>query len=248
MNGSDAVAVQGRILQAPDEPKWVNITDRRTKQQELVPVITILLADRTGPIVLELWRNTAESLLQDLNAKEDPDDEGVIIEVRRCWVRTENKVCIPQTRKLASNERTSVVLLEVANQPSLVDESITISQSMYVRDFTQLSKKPPYQISIAGVISSIQPEITTRSGALMRSFRLQDNTGKWVACVAFDQAAENVVIANGNEVVMFFASAQEGLNNGPGQLWLYDRSHVVLLRVGCSAPPCRTQVEMRGNQ
>ena len=98
LNGSDAVAVQGRILQAPDEPKWVNITDRRTKQQELVPVVTILLADRTGPIFLDLWRNTAENLLQDLNAKGDPDDEGVIIEVRRCWVRTENKVCIPQTR------------------------------------------------------------------------------------------------------------------------------------------------------
>ena len=106
---------------------------------------------------------------------------------------------------------------------------------------------PPYQINITGVVSGTQPEVTTRSGALMRSFRLQDNTGRWVACVAYDEAAEDACIANGNEVIIFFASAQDGLSNGPGQLWLYDRSHVMLLRVDCSIPPCLTQMEMRGD-
>ena len=97
------------------------------------------------------------------------------------------------------------------------------------------------------MVSGTQPEVTTRSGALMRSFRLQDNTGRWVACVAYDGAAEDACIANGNEVIIFFASAQDGLSNVPGQLWSYDRSHVMLLRVDCSIPSCLTQMEMRGD-
>ena len=129
----------------------------------------------------------------------------------------------------------------------MVNETIQISESLYLKDFTMLAKRPPYQISISGVITNVQPEVTTRSGSLMRSFRLQDNTGRWVACIGFERAAEDDHIRNGNEVILFFANAQEGLSNGPGQLWLCERSHVVLLRVGCNAPPSRTQMEMRGD-
>ena len=99
----------------------------------------------------------------------------------------------------------------------MVNETIQISESLYLKDFTMLAKRPPYQISISGVISNVQPEVTTRSGSLMRSFRLQDNTGRWVACIGFERAAEDDHIRNGNEVILFFANAQEGLSNGPGQ-------------------------------
>ena len=137
--------------------------------------------------------------------------------------------------------------MEAASQPSLIDEDITNPESLYFRDFTPLTKKPPYQINIGGVVSGTQPVVTTRSGASMRLFWLQDNTGRWVACVVYDGAAEDTCIANGNEVIIFFANAQYGLSNGPGQLWLYGRSHVMLLRVDCRIPPCLTQMEMRGD-
>ena len=83
LSDADAVAVQERILQAPKEPTWIKVKDRYTKQEELVPVVSLLLADRTGPIVLELWRNSAESMVRDLNAKGDPETEGSIIDVTR---------------------------------------------------------------------------------------------------------------------------------------------------------------------
>ena len=60
-----------------------------------------------------------------------------------------------------------------------------------------------------------------------------------------DEAAEEACTANGNGVVMLFASAQIGLSNAPGQLWIYDQSHVMLLRDDCNIPPCPTQMEMR---
>ena len=113
-------------------------------------------------------------------------------------------MCFPPTRKIISNERTSIGFLDAAIQPSLIDEDITIHESLYLRDFTALARNPPYQINITGVVSGTQPEVTTRSGALMRSFRLQDNTGRWVACVAYDEAAEDACIANGSEVIIFF--------------------------------------------
>ena len=139
---SDEVTMQGSILQAPQELKWVKGKDRHTKHEELVPVVQLLLTDRTGPIGLELWRNCAESMVRDLNAKGDPETEGSIIEVTRCWVRTESKVCFPQTRKITSNEQTSIAFLEAASQPSLIDEDITIHESLYLRDFTALARHP----------------------------------------------------------------------------------------------------------
>ena len=94
----------------------------------------------------------------------------------------------------------------------------------------------------------MQGQIVSRNGTCMRSFRLHDHAGKWVLCTAFGRHAENESIQYGNEVIMFFANAQAGLNNGPGQLWLYDESHIVLLRTECQVPSARLQMEMKGDK
>ena len=64
-------------------------------------------------------------------------------------------------------------------------------------------------------------------------------------CVAFGRHVDNVCVADYNEVVLYFASAQKGLHGGYGQLWLYDDSHIVCLGGGRNVPPSRMCMELR---
>ena len=68
----------------------------------------------------------------------------------------------------------------------------------------------------------------------MIQFKLHDPAGRYVSCIAFGRHAANPNLQNGNEVVLFYATAQSGLNNNPGNVWMYDESHVLLLRTGCA--------------
>ena len=79
----------------------------------------------------------------------------------------------------------------------------------------------------------------------MRNFKFHDNTGKCVACVAFGRQTESNALADGNEVVLFFAQALPGNQNNNGALWLYDTAHIVLLRQNCLIPPVQETIELK---
>ena len=52
-------------------------------------------------------------------------------------------------------------------------------------------------------------------------------------------------IADNEEVVLYFAKGMEGLHRGPGQLWLYDDSHIASLGARRGVPPATTCVTLR---
>ena len=79
----------------------------------------------------------------------------------------------------------------------------------------------------------------------MRSFKLQDSTGKSVACVAFGRQTDSAALATGNEVVLFFAHALPGVQGNHGALWLYDESHIGLLNRNCLLPPVQVLIELK---
>ena len=79
----------------------------------------------------------------------------------------------------------------------------------------------------------------------MKGFKLQDNTGKYAQCVAFGRHVDNPIISDKKEVVLYFAQALAGRGNYTGQLWLYDESHVSMLRSECAAPSARQHIELR---
>lgn len=79
----------------------------------------------------------------------------------------------------------------------------------------------------------------------MKGFRLQDNTGKYVQCVAFGRHVDNPFISDKKEVVLYFVTALAGRGHFPGQLWVYDESHVSMLRSECEAPNARQHIELR---
>ena len=79
----------------------------------------------------------------------------------------------------------------------------------------------------------------------MQEFRLLDNSGRYVLCKAFGRHAGNTLIANGAQVILYFAMAKIGLSNQPGSLWLFDEAHAVELAHGRSIPVAKHQMELR---
>ena len=57
---SNLFCVSAVLLHAPAEPRSVNVKDRKTSQTVSVPVATVILADHTEPITLELSHKSAE--------------------------------------------------------------------------------------------------------------------------------------------------------------------------------------------
>ena len=61
LSGSDSVELTVVVLNHSEELRWTTVTDRMTKAQSQVPIVSVMLADSSGPILLDLWRDCAEN-------------------------------------------------------------------------------------------------------------------------------------------------------------------------------------------
>ena len=61
LSGSDSVKLTAVVLNHSEELRWTTVTDRMTKAQSQVPIVSVMLADSSGPILLDLWRDCAEN-------------------------------------------------------------------------------------------------------------------------------------------------------------------------------------------
>ena len=230
------------VLHYPEEPRWGTITDRKTKAQSQVPVVSVMLADASGPILLELWRDAADSALRELaDWASGSNDALVWVEVRYAWCRAIPGRVIPALRKLVANDRTTMVRCE----PPASAPRGAPSSDLYSVDFEQLNGATPFTICLRGIVTSVQDEVLSQSGNPMKHFKLHDQTGRFVHCVAFGRQVDNEFIVECNEVVLYFAKAMPGLAVAHGQLWMYDESHIVLVGPRFGVSPARLCMELR---
>ena len=240
------ISLQACVLYFPKEPRWVSVKIRGSSETERVPVLSVLLADRTGPILLESWRLQSEVLLASLLDWEETKEEGAVLKMEFVDfdVRADTRVHLTPMTRLHSNERTVFRKLLVADQDNM-HVTTRVYPGLYKRDFLTLAVKLPFATSIAGVVSSVDPEKTSQNGNQMQAFRLQDAQGRYVRCMALGRHAGNPALVLGNMIVLYFVVGQEGLSNGPGQLWVYDESHVMVLETGHAVVANRTEVSLR---
>ena len=64
-------------------------------------------------------------------------------------------------------------------------------------------------------------------------------------CTACGRHVDNVFIRSQNEVTLFFAKAQLGLQGDPGSLWVYDTAHILFIREGCDTAKACMLMELR---
>ena len=129
-----------------------------------------------------------------------------------------------------ATKKTQLVCRSSPTQSSLLDASIHASPQLFARDLTKLSVVPPFIINIVGIVADVKGITETESGIARREFKLQNAAGKYVVCIAFGRHADNELLAPFNEVIVYFASGKTDLRQRSGILWLYDESHIVLVR------------------
>lgn len=97
-------------------------------------------------------------------------------------------------------------------------------------DFRDLSKMHlPVTLHLKGTVIGNTTERTTTKGVEQISFYLMDRYKRSVPCIAHDVVFPAEVFKEGREVAIFYAMIQEGLRNGPGNVWIYSSSYVVVL-------------------
>ena len=100
-------------------------------------------------------------------------------------------------------------------------------------DFGSLRKTLPFIANVRGVVAATEPESESQSGVPMKSFKVHDNRGQYLHCMMFGRHVENELIVVGNDIAIFFGTAQSGLNDSAGSFWLCDDAHVIRLETGC---------------
>ena len=241
LNGSDAIMLQAVVLDFPSEPRWATVQDRKSKTEGQVAVVSVLLFDGSGPIILELWREQAERALRDLLTWSEESENVIWMDIQHVWCRGSRGKVMPAMHKLVANERTVWTRMLARPEPSF----LSLSPSLYIAEFQDIETAPPFTVNIRGTVGAVLDETSSQSGNPMRNFQLQDQTGRYVLCTAFGRHVDNTLLVELNEVVLFFAKAMGGLNQSSGSLWMYDDSHVVFLSSRVSAPPARKIVELR---
>ena len=149
-------------------------------------------------------------------------------------------------RKLHSTDLTTVTRVLHPSRDSMLRVEILPHSGLYTSDFNRLTIKPPFHISITGVVAAVKPVAVSNGGVEMQDFRLIDGSGKYVMCKAVGRHAGNTAIANGNKTILYFANAKVGLSNQPGSLWLYNETHVAVVAPAQSIPVAKFLMELRG--
>ena len=72
LSESGAWRLEACVLYCPREPRVITVSNRYTGGKDNVSVITVMLAERTGPILYEAWRDAADKLARSCSEWEAP--------------------------------------------------------------------------------------------------------------------------------------------------------------------------------
>ena len=159
---------------------------------------------------------------------------------------TKDRKCVPNLNKVSSLDRTVITIADSQTWTSIRGQGAgSIAKHLYVFDFQTIDLTPPFSASVAGIVASVEQGTESAGGVPMKAFTLSDQRGRQLACLAFGRHSDNPQLVNGHEVAIFFGTAQADRNGGRGTLWLFDDSHIVVLRVACKVPQLTALIELR---
>ena len=115
---------------------------------------------------------------------------------------------------------------------------------LVVMSYSQTLSKAvsPFRVTIAWTIHDLQEAEPANSGKLRRNFKLADEQGNWVHCVAHGRHAEDSSLENFLRIVIYFGSGRPSTGHSPQAIWIFKDAFIVPLdrRIGS---PLSEQVE-----
>ena len=233
------------LLYFAEEPRWVDVLDKKTQLHERVPVLSCLFADRTGAIQADLWRTSAQTQLPLFTQWSDASDDPIMLEISGFGVKSERRRSLRPTRQLIVNDQTVFTRLQVGSPTSCLSADVPLSQHLLVNDYREITGSTPFFANLSGFLTNLSPVTLSRQDVPMRTFRMQDAAGRYVTCCLHGRHSINESLQDRSLVVVFFAVATESLGSNPAMLWLYDNSHLIIQRLGCIVPPSTQAVLLK---
>ena len=240
---ASTISLQCYLLHCPEMPRIVTIS--RPAKKEETSVLTMLGADYTGPIKIDLWGKIADDQALSIYEMQEATNEQqlILLELNHFRLADVREAHQTPMRKLHSTPKSTIRQLTTPTQPFLNKETATMSSNLFSRQLSCLIASPPFDVSVAGIITDLEQPMKTENSELIRKYTLVDRSGKYISCVALGRHAENEILQDNNEIAIYFGRAQEGRGNNPGSLWLYDECHVVLLRANRESPQKKEKIE-----
>lgn len=232
------------LLDFADQLRFADVRDKKTSSVERVPVLSCLFGDRTGAIQADLWRQVAETHLALFLQWSEASDDPVLLEISGFGVKADRRRSLRSTRQLSINDNTTITRLETGSLQSILSPEVPIAQDLVVTDFRHLSGSLPFLANLNGYVMNLSEVSYSRQEVSMRTFRLQDASGRYVTCCLHGRHSTNQSLAERAQITVFFATATQSLGSNPSMLWLYDNSHLVIQRLGCSVPPSTQAVQL----
>jgi len=247
MGMSDANRMEVYLLYFREEPRWVEVRDKKTGGVEKVPVVECLFGDCTGAIQADLWRQSAEVNLPRFLDWSSASQDLLLVELNRFSVKSDYRRSLPPSRKLVLGDNSAAVRLDRPSAASFLASDIELEQQLILSDFSKLTGPLPFVATVSGYVVETYSITQSRQGVPMRLFKLQDSAGRSVNCCAHGRHSDNTAIESRASVILFFALASPGLGSNPPMFWLYDHGHMVLQRRDCIVPPA-TQAVVLGQE
>ena len=94
----------------------------------------------------------------------------------------------------------------------------------------------PFRATIVGTIHELQEAEPTNSGELRRNFKLADEHGMWVNCVAHGKHADSALLVDMNRIVGYFGAGRPAIGSSPQTVWLFKDAFIVPLERGIVTP------------
>ena len=115
---------------------------------------------------------------------------------------------------------------------------------LVVMSYSQTLSKAvsPFRMSIVGTIHDLQEAEPSNSGELRRNFKLADEQGNWIHCVAHGRHAADSSPENFLRIVIYFGIGRHSIGNTPQAIWIYKNAFMVSLKRRIGSPLCE-QVE-----
>ena len=237
------VRYEGTVIDSPDQPRSIQTggSSLATSALQRLPavgdlvhkcVLELLLGDNTGPVIVLLWNAAAEDYMR-LAAAHPEGIEYIGLTMMRVAPQKEsefNGPSITPTRVLHSSEakggRQSTVVSVIAtpSSPFLLSKTYVVpSFPLCLTNFRQMEEKlkPPFRVTVRGMIEGAQQLDYTLKGQEKRVFRIVDEAGTCLECNAVGRNAWSNAIVDGNEVVLYHCT---GRSSG---LWLFTQALIV---------------------
>jgi hypothetical protein len=206
---SDVRMLEAYLLDVSDSPRRMTprrmtVKMARTEETEKVPVVSILLGDRTGPIRMDLWRGTANSyVIRSFKMLVEESGYPPLVLVRYFTLGPELLPTVSHIRRMHGTNRTQIVLPEQPSQPYIRNTQIRLRPSLCTHDMSQVLLPLIFLANVAGFVASLQEETLSQSNVPQRWFRLQNLRGQWVVCVASGRNVAHPALVENHEVVFF---------------------------------------------